>query len=203
MTISNVSPAQQWATDAVNLERGFLPAVVEALTQWDNGNRTDLSILLTVTHGIKTDLVPVIEGQRLPFATPLKKILGFVMPDMTYKADKKKASGVTYVLELDADGDPYCDPAIVREELEAMAESGVTVKSDMFKEWVKINTAPKEVEPKPHAATVEKAAKDAPRTVKTAYDQGHNRLAYLHAMRDEYARMIRNEENVAVLLAAE
>lgn len=184
MTNSNVSPVMVWAENAVELEKGFLPAVVEAIDQFENGNRTDLSILFTVSHGIKTDLVPTIEGERMSFATPLKKIVGIIMPGLTFKHDKNKASGVSYVIDLDATGDGDAD-LINREAFDAlcsMAEGGYTAKSKMFKAFIEQFGPRKVVTDKSPDESAEKAEKDVARLIKAARDNGHNAMAYINAL---------------------
>lgn len=200
MTTTNMSPVQIWAESAIENERYFLPAVLEAIAQFENGNRTDLSILLTVTHGFKTDLVPVLEKHRMEFATPLKKILAACMPDLRFKKDANKASGVSYTMEL-SDDSPYVDPADARDALRVIVASGATRKSKEFKDWLEAVTPPKEVVAKSAAETREKAEKDAARLVKTATGAGHNELCYLMALRDELNALITKKQNYLAIAA--
>lgn len=203
---SNVSPVMVWAESAVELEYGFLPVVVEALDQWDQGNRTDLSILLTVTHGIKTTLVPTIEGERMKFATPLKKILSIVMPDLSYKADKKKASGVTYSVNINVEGDEnyHADPAEMRAWLVEIADGTTTIKGEAFKSWLEAGTAPKETPARTLDETAEKAEKDALRLIKAAMDNGYAGRAYANFLLSAVTAEIKKREaEHALAIAAE
>lgn len=200
MTTTNMSPVQIWAESAVENERYFLPAVMEAIAQFENGNRTDLSILLTVTHGFKTDLVPVIEKHRMEFATPLKKILAACMPDLRFKKDDKKSSGVSYTMELSDDA-PYIDPAEARDALRVLVACGATRKSKDFKDWLEAVTPPKEVVAKDAKETREKAEKDAPRLAKTATKGGHNELCYMMALRDELNDLIAKKQAYLAIAA--
>lgn len=201
MTLTNVSPVMNWAENAVDLERGFIPAVIAAFDQFAQENYTDLSILLTVTHGIKTDLVPVIEGERMAFATPLKRMLSIVMPSVTFKRDKAKASGVSYTRVLDADSE---DNALVNEHaldtLRDLAERGATSKGDAFKAWLSYYTPEKDVEAKSLAEAQDKAAKDAKRLRKTATDNGYNADAYVTAL---IAELHKVRGNTVAAIAAE
>jgi len=201
MTNTNVSPVMLWAENAVEQEKGFLPAVLEAMDQFEQGNRTDLSILLTVTHGFKTDLVPVIEKQRMEYATPLKKILAACMPDLRFKKDAKKASGVAYTMELSDDADYYVDPTDARDALRVIVAEGHTRKGDAFKGWLKAVTRPKEVVAKTAAETREKAEKDAPRLAKTAAKAGHDNMAYMMALRDALSNEIAKQQTRLAIAA--
>jgi hypothetical protein len=198
MENSNMSPVQVWAENAVEVEKYFLPAVLEAMRQFDAGNRTDLSILLTVTHGYKTDLVPVLEKHRMAFATPLKQILSACMPDVRFKKDDKKSSGVSYSRDF-LDDEPWVDPKEARDALQMIVASGATRRSESFKEWIEAVTPPKEVAPKTAQETREKAAKDAPRLVKTAKNAGHNELCYLMGLRDALnAEIAKKQAHLAI-----
>lgn len=192
MTNTNMSPVMQWAENAVSLEQDFLAVAVEAIKQWSQGNRTDLSILLCVTHGIKTDLVRVIEKERMAYATPLKKILSIVHPGLSFKQDKNKSSGVTYVMALDAEDDPEAVRAAESAlyQLVEMAQFGQTMRSAGFKEWVKTYSAPKVVSLKGYSESRTKAEKDAPRVLKTAYDAGHDKLAYAMELQKQLTSLI-------------
>jgi hypothetical protein len=181
----NMSPVQMWAESAVELEKYFLKAVLEAVRQFEAGNRTDLSILITVTHGIKTDLVPVIEKHRMEYATPLKRILTALLPHVTFKQDKKKSSGVSYHIDPDRADDSFCPPQIAREALTVITADGATRKSKEFKDWLAMVTPPKVVAEKSLKETGEKAEKDVVRLAKSAKDNGFNQLAYLEYMAAE------------------
>lgn len=191
MTNTNVSPALAWASNAVELETSFLTTVVDALDQLSQGNRTDLSILLTVTHGIKTNLVPVIEGERMKFATPLKRILFACYPELGFKADKKKASGVVYTQTFGAELPDECGtPDSNMNWLRVMAEDGVTVKSDRFKAFMKDTTPEKIVVTKTAAQSREKASKDVVRLLKVADASKHDPLAYARAMSEYFSKIV-------------
>lgn len=200
MENSNISQVMVWASSAVEIEQGFLSAVVESFTQFKHGNRTDLSILLTVTHGIKTDLVNVIEGERMAYATPLKNIMAIVMPSISFKRDKAKKSGVSYSQNIDKEVDTDLDKVLA--ELTAMAQDGMTIRNAVFKEWLKSYAKPVEVTDKGAAASAEKAEKDAVRFAKAAVDAGHDKLAYLLALQDELTKEISHLQSAAALKIA-
>ena len=83
-----------WGSDIRNAETKFFPMVADCLEQLNNGNATDLAKLLCITHGKKSGIITVIEGERLKFATPLKRILSSALENVEFKFDEKKKSGV-------------------------------------------------------------------------------------------------------------
>ena len=70
---------KDWGSDVRNAETRFFPMVADCLEQLNNGNSTDLAKLLCITHGKKSSIITVIEGERLKFATPLKRILNHAL----------------------------------------------------------------------------------------------------------------------------
>lgn len=82
--------ASKWASDLRSAEYNFLPTVVEALEQFNNGNTTDLAKLLCITHGKKSGIIKVVEGDRMAYAAPLKRILAKALDGVEAKFDKKK-----------------------------------------------------------------------------------------------------------------
>jgi len=196
MQYSNISPVMIWAENAVALEQDFLPMVVEALEQWANGNRTDLSILLCVTHGIKTDLVKTLEKNRLPFAAPLKKIIGIVLPGLDYKANKNKASGVSYSMDLDAQDVDY-DVSEALGHLVDMASEGVLYKHKDFKDWAIAFGPMKVVRNKTTSESRTAAQKAAPKMLKAANSNGHITLEYAMAYQAELTNIIAKLQHAA------
>jgi hypothetical protein len=67
---------KDWGSDVRNAETRFFPMVADCLEQLNNGNSTDLA------------------GERLKFATPLKRILNHALEGVEIKFDVKKKAGV-------------------------------------------------------------------------------------------------------------
>ena len=88
--------ASKWASDLRSAEYNFLPTVVEALEQFNNGNTTDLAKLLCITQGKKSGIIKVVEGDRMAYAAPLKRILAQALDGVEPKFDKKKKSGIAF-----------------------------------------------------------------------------------------------------------
>lgn len=85
-----------WASDVRNAETKFCPIVADCLEQLNNGNSTDLAKLLCITHGKKSGIIKVIEGERLQFAAPLKRVLAKALENVEFKFDSTKKSGVKF-----------------------------------------------------------------------------------------------------------
>ena len=56
---------KEWGNDVRGAETKFFPMVADCLEQLNNGNSTDLAKLLCITHGKKSGIITVIEGERL------------------------------------------------------------------------------------------------------------------------------------------
>lgn len=108
MTNSATNPAQktvaQWASNMRVTEYEFLSVVAYAMEQFNEGNTTEISKLLTIVSGKTSKIIKVNSGDRTSFAGPLMRVLyaaGMTnkkdtgLP-MSFKWDAKKASGVTY-----------------------------------------------------------------------------------------------------------
>ena len=85
-----------WGSDIRNAETKFFPMVADCLEQLNNGNSTDLAKLLCITHGKKSGIISVIEGERLKFAAPLKRILSYALENVEFRFDEKKKAGVKF-----------------------------------------------------------------------------------------------------------
>jgi len=85
-----------WGSDVRNAETKFCGIVADCLEQLNNGNSTDLAKLLCITHGKKSGIISVIEGERLKFAAPLKRILSYALENVEFRFDEKKKAGVKF-----------------------------------------------------------------------------------------------------------
>ena len=118
---------KDWGSDIRNAETRFFPMVADCLEQLNNGNSTDLAKLLCITHGKKSSIITVIEGERLKFATPLKRILNHALEGVEIKFDAKKKSGVK--IKVGDNGGASTD------RIQALRQLGkATVASKAFKD---------------------------------------------------------------------
>ena len=115
-----------WGSDIRNAETKFFPMVADCLEQLNNGNSTDLAKLLCITHGKKSGIISVIEGERLKFAAPLKRILSYALENVEFRFDEKKKAGVKF--KVGDNGGASVDRI---QALRVLGKS--TVASDAFK----------------------------------------------------------------------
>jgi len=117
---------KDWGSDVRNAETRFFPMVADCLEQLNNGNSTDLAKLLCITHGKKSGIISVIEGERLKFAAPLKRILSYALENVEFRFDEKKKAGVKF--KVGDNGGASVDRI---QALRVLGKS--TVASDAFK----------------------------------------------------------------------
>jgi len=115
-----------WGSDVRNAETKFCGIVADCLEQLNNGNSTDLAKLLCITHGKKSGIISVIEGERLKFAAPLKRILSYALENVEFRFDEKKKAGVKF--KVGDNGGASVDRI---QALRVLGKS--TVASDAFK----------------------------------------------------------------------
>lgn len=99
--------AANWASDVRGAEYKFLGVVRHALEQFNAGNHTELAKLLCITHGKKSGIVKVVEGDRLKYAAPLKRVLKRAFINVDARFDGKKKAGVSFKVE--GNGGVDCD----------------------------------------------------------------------------------------------
>jgi hypothetical protein len=87
---------KSWLSDVRGAEYGFFKAVVQALESFNEGDTNSLGKLLCITHGKTCKRLKVVEKDRMPYATPLKRILDHALEGVTYKFDKSKDFGVVF-----------------------------------------------------------------------------------------------------------
>lgn len=117
---------KEWGNDVRGAETKFFPMVADCLEQLNNGNSTDLAKLLCITHGKKSGIITVIEGERLKFAAPLKRILSYALENVEFRFDEKKKAGVKF--KVGDNGGASVDRI---QALRVLGKS--TVASDAFK----------------------------------------------------------------------
>jgi len=128
-----------WASNVRGAEYNFLPTVVRAFEQFNNGNTTEIAKLLCITNGRKSGIIKVIEGDRLQYAAPLKRIMAKVFEGVEWKFNSKNKSGV--VFKMSDNGGANTD------QIEGLRVLGkVRINSDVFKKAFPV--VKKEHEPK-------------------------------------------------------
>lgn len=141
-----------WASNARRAETEFFGTVARSLEQFNNGNFSDLAKLLCITHGKKSKAIKTIEGERLKFASHLKRILNAsVEGEISYKFDPASTFGVVITKGGDNAG---FSPARI-EALKMLGQA--TVQSKAYKETFPVKkSAPKKKTAKEKAATMGK-----------------------------------------------
>jgi hypothetical protein len=121
------SPINAWALSARSADQKFNATVAYALEQFENGNHSELAKLICVTKGKTCKGIKVIDGERLPFAAPLRRILEKAFVGVTMKFDKNLPLGVKFTKNGDNAG-------IDSEVVEALRVLGKqTYRSEAFK----------------------------------------------------------------------
>ena len=141
-----------WATNARNAETEFFGIVARAFEQFNSGNYSDLAKLLCICHGKKSKKIQVIEGERLKFASHLKRILdASVEGEIKYKFDPDTTFGVV----ITKGGDNAGFSAARIEALKVLGKA--TVQSAAYKEaFPPKKSAPKSKTAKEKAETMAK-----------------------------------------------
>ncbi len=88
----------KWLSDAKSSEYGFLTAAYFAFDQFNKGNRDPLAKLLTVASGKKAKRVKIIEGNKLVFLAPLKRLFKHVLPHVSAKFNPGSDFGVAWTI---------------------------------------------------------------------------------------------------------
>jgi len=64
-----------WMSSVRGSEYGFLKAVIYALEQFEHKNNKPLSAMVAICNGKPFSGYKIVEGDRLPYAAPLKRVL--------------------------------------------------------------------------------------------------------------------------------
>jgi hypothetical protein len=122
------SNVNSWASNARSADQTFNATVAYALEQFENGNHSELAKLICVTNGKTCKGIKVIDGERLPFAAPLRRVLLKAFVGVTMKFNKNLPLGVKFTKNGDNAG-------IDNEVIEALRVLGKqTYRSEAFKE---------------------------------------------------------------------
>lgn len=85
-----------WVSNVRGAEYGFFRAVVDALVSFNEGDNNKLAKMLCITHGKVCKRLKVVEKDRLPYATHLKRILDHTLEGVEYKFNKEQDFGVVF-----------------------------------------------------------------------------------------------------------
>ena len=118
-----------WLSGAKSAEYGFFLAVSTALEHFGNGNRDPLAKMLTVVNGKKAKRIRTVEGQKLMFAAPLKRILQHCLANVGAKADASKDFGIVWTVPANAGVNH--DKA---EMVKALAQGGESPRGKTFRD---------------------------------------------------------------------
>jgi hypothetical protein len=128
-----------WLSSATNAEYKFFAAVYVALYQFAQGNRDPLAKMITVCNGRKGRRIRNIEGNKLSYAAPLKRIMQHALSGVKPKADDSKDFGVAW--EVATNGGVNHDKMNLVNDL---SREGYGPKSKTFKEAFPPLTTPAE-----------------------------------------------------------
>lgn len=120
-------PIKLWMSNVRGAEYGFFKAVTYALEQFQEKNNIPLTALVAICNGKPFGSYSILEGDRLQYATPLKRILDKALSDarLTFKDGKAK-------WKVGSNGGVNAD---VLETLRMLcALDRVSIRSDVFKE---------------------------------------------------------------------
>ena len=81
-----------WMGSVRGSEYGFLKAVVYALEQFEHKNNKPLTAMVAICNGKQFAGYKIVDGDRLPYAAPLKRILAQVLSgcELRFKDGKAK-----------------------------------------------------------------------------------------------------------------
>lgn len=81
-----------WMSNVRGAEYGFLKAVVYALEQFDEKNNLPLYAMIAICNGKPFGSYKIIEGDRLVYATPLRRILDKALSGVEFVFKDRKVS---------------------------------------------------------------------------------------------------------------
>ncbi len=91
-----------WIADAKAGEYGFIRAAHVAFTQFHKGNRDPLAKLLTVASGKKAKRIRLVEGNKLVYLAPLKRLCQHILPHVKAKYNAGSDFGVAWTVDKSA-----------------------------------------------------------------------------------------------------
>lgn len=139
---------QAWMSNVRGAEYGFLKAVVYALEQFEEKNNIPLTAMVAICNGKPFSTYRIVDGDRLQFAAPLKRVLDKALSGckLTFKDGKAK-------WKVSANGGVNRD---ILEGLRVLSASGASIRSQAFKDAFPVVKSKKV---KPHDEAVEAMAK--------------------------------------------
>ena len=122
----NIGFISDWMSHVRGAEYGFFKAVVYALEQFQNKNNLPLTAMVAICNGKTFKNYKIVEGDRLAFATPLKRILAKSLSNatLTFKDGKAK-------WKVGPNGGVNTE---YLEALRILAAQGASIRSQGFKE---------------------------------------------------------------------
>ena len=122
-----------WLSKAHGAEYGFMLAAYASFEQFAKGNRDPLAKLLTVVNGKKAKRIKRVEGEKLAFAAPLRRLVAHCLPNVSAKYNGASDFGVAWTV---ATGTNDLTDTVMMEKLEAftLEENRISPFSKTFKE---------------------------------------------------------------------
>lgn len=118
-----------WVSNARGADYGFFKAIVWALEQFEQKNNRPLYAMIAISNGKKFGNYKIIEGERLAYASPIRRILKVTLPNtiFVFKDGQAKVS-----LVKGANGHTVSDDHM--QALRMLAAQNVTVRNSAFKD---------------------------------------------------------------------
>lgn len=90
--MTKVNFVSAWMSDVRGAEYGFFKAVIYALEQFQENNNLPLTAMVAICNGKPFQSYKIVSGDRMSYATPLKRILDKALSDatITFKDGKAK-----------------------------------------------------------------------------------------------------------------
>jgi hypothetical protein len=173
MTTKNL--VSDWASNARGAEYGFIKAVIYALEQFGEKNNKPVCTLLAICNGKHYGKFKIVQGDRLAYATPLKRVLNKALSNTTFVFKDGKVS-----VKVGENGGLNAD---MLEALRMLATvSGMSIRHAKFKEM--FPAEPKRADEKPKD---EVAKAEAKRIAKALKDKGLTMADVIDLLRAEMA----------------
>jgi hypothetical protein len=148
----------KWASNVRGAEYGFIKAVIYALEQFGEKNNKPLYTMVAICNGKSYDRFKIVQGDRLAYATPLKRILAQALSNVTFTYKEGQ-----FKCKVGENG------GLNRDMLEALrmlaTVPGMSIRHEKFKEM--FPAIAKEKKDKEHAVKVSDAANKIAKLLKS------------------------------------
>jgi hypothetical protein len=173
MTTKNI--VLDWASNVRGAEYGFIKAVIYALEQFGEKNNKPIYTMIAICNGKAYDKFKIVQGDRLAYATPLRRILNKALANVTFTFKDGKAS-----VKVGDNGGLNSD---ILEALRMLVTiPGMSIRHAKFKEMFPAEQKKGGEKPKDEVAKVE-----AKRIAKTLKDKGLTMADVIDLLRAEMA----------------